>query len=351
MAFNSLQGLLPQQPNPYAPRNPLMDLVLGQTQVGDPEPAPMAGTIEVTGQRPSNGGVPNVDIYGEDVEFPGNRNVLEEAQYSMEQAPERKGMFGMKGTLRDILGTVGDAFLIGTGRNAIYTPGREREKMGDAMAGFTGSPESVRASAERLAALGYVDEAQKLIQQYEQQQLRNAQLESLEASRASQASDRAAGNFTDAMDRIGRAFATDAPPELKLEFAGRIAQAYGTSLEELGIRPDITPEEMAMIAGSDMTVNQQRNFPLAERRVATGEYNAQTGRINANRPRRGPQPRNPTEASELARIRNRLNNGEPLSEGDKATWERYQNGTRGGSGNGRRQVTPPSNSRFRIIRD
>ena len=83
-----------------------------------------------------------------DVRSLGNRGVLEEAGDAASNAPQRKGMFGIKGTFRDILGTVGDAFLLGSGGNTIYRDQREREKMGDAMAGMS---TDAMGAAERLA--------------------------------------------------------------------------------------------------------------------------------------------------------------------------------------------------------
>ena len=94
---------------------------------------------------------PNVDFEGSDAPFMGNRSYLDEALTSFQDSVdfsrgERKGMFGVKGTLRDILGTVGDAFLVQSGNNAVYGPQRDREKMGDALTGFTNSPEAANAA-------------------------------------------------------------------------------------------------------------------------------------------------------------------------------------------------------------
>jgi hypothetical protein len=49
----------------------------------------------------------------------------------------------------------------------------------------------------------------------------------------------------------------------------------------------MTSEQMRVLADAGMPVQNIRNLPLAERRTATGEYNAETSRINANRPRQG----------------------------------------------------------------
>ena len=49
------------------------------------------------------------------------------------QKPEHKGLFGLSGTPRDILGLIGDALLMGGGGNPLYMQARKNEKIGDAM--------------------------------------------------------------------------------------------------------------------------------------------------------------------------------------------------------------------------
>ena len=78
-----------------------------------------------------------------------------------EQTPyqQPKGMFGLKGTVRDVIGTLGDAFLVYGGRDRIYGPQRNQERMGEATHGFEQDPE---AAIARLQSLGYVDQARKM---------------------------------------------------------------------------------------------------------------------------------------------------------------------------------------------
>lgn len=60
-------------------------------------------------------------------------------------APEHKGMFGMKGNLRNIIGALGDA-LAG---NKYYAGTRQNEREQDAMINFAGNPlEAVRAMSQ-----------------------------------------------------------------------------------------------------------------------------------------------------------------------------------------------------------
>lgn len=59
------------------------------------------------------------------------------------------------GTLRNILGALGDAFLVGGGGQAQYGPRMERQQIGEAMAGYNpDDPQSVQAAIQRVAATG-----------------------------------------------------------------------------------------------------------------------------------------------------------------------------------------------------
>lgn len=92
-----------------------------------PQPAP-------TPETPLNVEAPAVDLASL---LPKNASA-EDLQRAMAlgNAPERKGMFGIKGTLRDVLGLVGDAFLVQSGNNPIYRTTREKERVSDALIGM-----------------------------------------------------------------------------------------------------------------------------------------------------------------------------------------------------------------------
>jgi len=79
---------------------------------------------------------------------------------------QRKGVFGVKGTLRDILGLVGDSFLVGSGKKAIYQPIREQEKLGSAIYGYNDDP----VAAIDRTALVNPETAMDLQKQYGQDQ-------------------------------------------------------------------------------------------------------------------------------------------------------------------------------------
>lgn len=73
----------------------------------------------------------------------------------------QKGLYGLlpsslqHGTMRNVLGALGDAFLIHAGAQPEYAPRLQREQLGQAMAGLDiNNPDSVQAAASRVAASG-----------------------------------------------------------------------------------------------------------------------------------------------------------------------------------------------------
>ena len=127
--------------------NPLFAL-LGQAAAPQAASGPLdeyQGQIDVVGNS-SKGDPTNYDDY-----VLNNAPAVigrEQDIKQTEEASDRRGMFGMRGTLRDVLGVLGDAFLVQSGNNPMYAPTRQRERVSDAMAGSTVDP--VGAS-ERVA--------------------------------------------------------------------------------------------------------------------------------------------------------------------------------------------------------
>lgn len=65
-----------------------------------------------------------------------------------------RGLFGMKGNLRDIVGLIGDAFLTQAGRAPIYMPSREAEMASNALQGFyDGNDMDKEAALARLSTI------------------------------------------------------------------------------------------------------------------------------------------------------------------------------------------------------
>lgn len=91
---------------------------------------------------------------------------------------DNPGIYGLlpqnlqHGTLRNVLGALGDAFLVGGGKQPEYEQRMQRQEMGDAMTGMDfNNPDSVRAAVSRLYATGApgaAEMADKVQQQAEQ---------------------------------------------------------------------------------------------------------------------------------------------------------------------------------------
>ena len=201
------------------------------------------------------------------------------------EASDHRGMFGTKGTLRDILGIVGDAFLVQSGNKPMYAPVREQERISDAMAGFTEDP---MAAIERVAGESPML-AQKMLEQYQANQYQTAQQQSLAASRESMINTRNDARLNDLRKFASQAIASAGDnPESQayaIELIKQQADRQQIPLEDLGISEDMTAEQMRVLADAGMSVQNIRNLPLNERRVATGERNAATAERNAARPR------------------------------------------------------------------
>jgi len=307
MAFNlgsllnmgQVAGSLVETPEEIAQRRALEAQFPELT--GQPDPR---DTILVNGVNQA----PNVDQQGAEPPFMGNRKYREEVAMANQDpvSPElqRRGMFGMRGTLRDIVGTLGDAFLVQGGNDPMYAPQRQRERASDAMAGFTNAdPRAQMAAIERLAQVDPAA-ASSLYEQMQTNNARVAQQQGIDSNNKADQRDAQWTNYTQLRNFAARTLSsiTDNPENLPyaLQTISAMAQRAGFSLEDLGITDAMTPEQMGIYSSGDMTVSQQRNLPLAERRVVTGETNAETMR-NRPPPARA-APRSETDSERAVRI-------------------------------------------------
>ena len=324
--------------------NPLFAL-LGQAAAPQAASGPLdeyQGQIDVVGNS-SKGDPTNYDDY-----VLNNAPAVigrEQDIKQTEEASDRRGMFGMRGTLRDVLGVLGDAFLVQSGNNPMYAPTRQRERVSDAMAGFTVDP--VGAS-ERVA---YYDPArgQELFDSHLTNQNKVAQTESLRASRDSLAQDRRFKQYTNARDQIGALLNTPgavvngtiSPQAIAL--AERIAASADMTLEEFMISEGMSEEDVRNYAQSVIDPYRQERLDDYDIGLAQGQQNADSRRISATRPRAASRPRAESDREAAIRIGNK-----PESErttGERAFYERY---TRPPSSGGRtpRRPVPSTGQRL-----
>lgn len=195
----------------------------------------------------------------------------------------RKGMFGIKGTLRDILGLVGDSFLVGGGGSAMYAPQREKERRSDAMAGASVDPDG---AFERL---NYYDAegAATLMDQYgRRENAENSNLISAQNATRQQ-TDSDIDNRDKAMERIMRwVDATKNNPNARASLFSDVIPKFlegrGLTLDDLPFDQFMTDEDAAVISSGDVTVNQARGLERRDRQLGISERNSDTSARNAD---------------------------------------------------------------------
>lgn len=214
-------------------------------------------------------------------------NQPEQQMAAMGQAqnPTHTGMFGVKGSLRNILGVLGDAMLIQSGHNPMYRPEMQGEKVSDAMTGFQAAP---MAAAGRLAAVpGASSEALQLYQDATQDSLRKQVQEQNNAYRQSQMTARQDASDSRLRSGIGGILTAAATPDPK---TGQVdpkvwAQARATALRLGGKVSDFDESEIPDTpdqynAGYGQTARQVQQGNISGQSIqerATSAANAQTG--------------------------------------------------------------------------
>lgn len=243
----------------------------------------------------------------------GNRSQLEETQDAAAKAPQRQGMFKTRGTFRDILGVLGDAFLVQSGNKAVYQPQRQREKISDALVGYDAAdPVKAQAALQRAANID-PDTFLKLSDNYGDYQLKQAQTQGANTARQSMIDERNYkknqdfGNY--AARVLGKAGDDPARQAAAMRLLQKRAALNGVDLEEFGISVGMTPDDIAVMAGGDMTVNQQEVLKQRESQFTRAEA-GRNRRDNPPAPRSAPQPTNAAMAAPLIR---KLQNGGTLN--------------------------------------
>lgn len=256
MNFGNLLGLVQSAADPLELDE---ESQLNQNQIiveGRESPAdPMADYIP-------NSMNPPFDADGRNM---NNQIDIAEARAANEQGQktaDRKGLFGTKGTLRDVLGLVGDAFLIQSGNNPIYTPGRRREQLSDAAAGFTAGPEQAIAAIERMAQID-MGAAKDMYDSFLLNQDRSFDNRLNKAKEERRNTDLGLERFDEVNDYVARrlnaAVKTGRPDSLEEAITDieRYARSNNISMEQIGDLRSMRKEQLAEIAQTGMTPYQQ----------------------------------------------------------------------------------------------
>lgn len=217
----------------------------------------------------------------------GNAGMLLEAQEAAKNNPQHKGMFGVKGTLRDVLGLVGDSLLMGGGGKAIYQPTRQREKESDAMQGFTQDPQ---AAIERTIAAG--GDPTPLIKAYQLQQIQQQEVKAAITKQKTAEIERKIKGGNVLSQFLGGVQSGEAWKKLR-PVAEKMALAYGLDPEDVPV--DYDPDEfrarlLSGIPGGQQLSDEDRDADRAQRAAQFKEAEAgRNRRDNPPTPPRAPQ--------------------------------------------------------------
>lgn len=258
---------------------------------------------------------------------------------------DNPGLYGLlpqnlqHGTLRNVLGALGDAFLVGSGGQATYSPRMQRQEIGDAMAGYDQNPQAAIQRVADTGAPGAAEMASKLeqqrqmmeyTQQYRQQMLGNKN-ENVVARMAPQVGGMFAG-ITDPNMYAQRYKQADA-------IAKRIDPSYDPSVFGLP-----SPEEWqpSMTAHQGMTGNniQVSSDKAAQRGVSVSNNTATNrSRIQAAGIAAGGHvtaanisSQRPSEAGTLDDLQDKQDSGQTLTPAEQQRWDRGTHITQGRGG-------------------
>lgn len=304
-------------------------------------------TIDVLGSIPHPGRTPGIAP----PVVPGNPSVSTPRMLTQEQLnslkapgnlPEHKGMFGVKGTLRDLLGMVGDAFLAQSGGKPVYAPVRQQEKLSDSMAGFVQDP------VKAISAMSQVDPeaAFKLYQEWQANNYKNDMVD-LRKNANTVDSNTADDKRYDQYSKLFSQYMGAATPDTyeRIKPLLETFKQRGGLGEDFEIPDAFDPSLSRTYQYGGMPSTNQVTTTQRDRQLNISQQNADANTTRANRPPAS-RPHTVTEAEEISRIRSAVNRGQPLSKGDQETWTRYTQGT----GGRRRGAAPPPPSNPRGIR-
>lgn len=254
-----------------------------------------------------------------------------------EELLPREGRFGVKGTLRDILGTVGDAFLINHGASPMYAPQRQMEKEASALYDFTENPEE---ALERLAAIN-PQRALELSKQVATQRHNQASLERDTKRDQQKVYDTAVDTFL----RVAGAASPESWSRI-VPILQKIKERGGLG-DEFLVPEDFDPDlidsyrrggmKTHQQVTTDLTAQRQQDQKSIEeeklkiRRDEEAGRNRRATEAEAGRDRR----QQPSRAGIAAPILEKIQRGEPITRAERAILDRmYPESRRRRSGGG-----------------
>lgn len=291
------------------------------------------------------------------IDMPGVRPHLSQQQLAemmgADNLPQRQGMFGVKGTLRDVLGLIGDSLLGGAKMKPIYAPIRERENLSDAMSGFTDNPQQ---AIQALLGAGRPDVAMALQEQAANIAWKKEQQALLRDKTVNESGNDERKSYADGVKLFGQAAGAVArikDPKLReryLPALQKIKDTYGLGEEFYipgpGEEFDPALYEAYLSGGTPATV--QYNAPFTERRIDLQERNTEANELRASRAPQGRAPR--AETSDEREIRLGNTPADQLSPGEASWLAGRPSRNRRGRGSGT-SSTPSGGGRKSVFRN
>jgi hypothetical protein len=184
-------------------------------------------------------------------------NAQDQANMPTQVNSGNPGLYGIlpkslqHGVLRNTLGAIGDAFLVGGGKQPTYADALGREAVGNAMAGVNyDDPNSVAAAMQRVGATGApgsTQDADAMQKNYNDVRLRQAQMESLNQYRQSTEDNRTDMRLQQIVPTLGGVLAN-------VKDSASYDQAYDQIQKRIQrIDPNSTPEMLGLPARGTWT--------------------------------------------------------------------------------------------------
>lgn len=235
--------------------NELQTLLSSLGQRGTALPAQSPGRFAIPPSLASSLAPPEpevVTVVGERPPGYGNIRDIQRVQAALDEAPAVKGggpnpgLYGLlpeswqQGTFRNIMGALGDAFLVGSGRDPIYGPRMERREVGSAMAGFHKDPAMAASRVAMTGAEGSPDLALEMFNQAQQQDLKRQGQQQTDIYRDSLAHSREVGAIQRMAPYVGGMFQG---VKTKEDYQRKWNQA---DILAKRINPDFTPADFGL---------------------------------------------------------------------------------------------------------
>jgi hypothetical protein len=195
---------------------------------------------------------------------------------------ERKSLLGIGGKARDILGSIGDALLIGNDAKPMYKPARDQEKLQDILR------DSDLSDTDGVFKKMFQVNPEMAMEYLKTTSLADYRSDGLDIRRGD-LSRKTTKDALTAEDKIvqglgGYAGSVDDQPKLQRfrEIADRRLSAYGLTSDDIGIPKTFTPGVMQDWATRGIPAYKQRMLEQGNVRLGQGQQNADSNRIKAN---------------------------------------------------------------------